>query len=892
MAPIITAVIASGTRLGPYEIESPLGVGGVGEVYRARDTRLGRTVAIKVLAQVADGTERRRRLEVEARALSHLNHPGICTLYDIGSDEHAGAPLTYLVMELIDGETLESALKRGPLSWAQALTYGVQIAEALAAAHRAGIVHGDLKPGNIMVTKSGIKLLDFGLASERRQATTAPPDQVTRTMAIMPGPAVTGTLQYLAPEQIEGNASDERTDLFACGAVLYEMLAGRKAFEGQTPAAVISAILRQDPPPIASLHASVPARVDRVVGACLAKDPDARWQSAADLAQELRWVGSEGAAVARTAARHSWWSWTAAAVALLIGTAIGLAVRDYFRPATPAGPLTRTSVLLPEDLRFAPTGPLGGVGRFAISPDGRRLAFVAIDSSGNQRLWVRSLDALTAMPIPGTEGASSPFWSPDSRRVAFIAQGRLKAVDPSGGMPAVIASAAYNATGAWTDGTILFTPSASSPLAAISDTGGMPRLVTKLDPKSRDVIDRNPYFLPDRRHFLYVAVAAHEGGTTGPRAIYVGSLDDHDTPDPLIMNTGSIAKYSDGQLVFVRDNMLMAQPFDASRFVLSGEPRPIAEDVELTAPGSATFSLSTTGALVYQNAANDGSQLMWLDHEGHELGRVGEPAQYGDVELSPDGQQVADSILNPVSNTRDLWIVDVTRGIRTRLTNDRGDDVMPVWSPDGAEIVFASNRRGHFDLYRKRASGLGEAQLILGSNAEKYPNSWFGQSLLFRIFGAGVDGTRLDTLSMSGPSQPTTFLGPPATQGVFSPDGHAVMYTSPESGRQEVYVVPYPSPSSRLQLSDGGGSYPRWRHDGHEVFYASRDNRLMAVTLSGTPTDLHADQPRSLFEVRPGGRGAFYAVSPDGRFLVNAFRETGPGTSLTIVQNWRTPPAS
>jgi serine/threonine protein kinase/Tol biopolymer transport system component len=885
-------VVASGTRLGPYEIEAPLGVGGVGEVYRARDTRLGRTVAIKVLAPVASGLERRQRLEVEARALSHLNHPGICTLYDIGTTEGPGEPLTYLVMELVDGETLEAVLKRGPLSWEQALTYGVQIAEALAAAHRTGIVHGDLKPGNIMVTKSGVKLLDFGLASERRDPAPAAPDQVTRTMAIVPGPSITGTLQYLAPEQIEGNASDERTDLFACGAVLYEMLAGRRAFEGQTPAAVVAAILRQEPPRITSLRPGVPARIDRVITACLAKDPDARWQSAADLAQELRWVGSESD-TGRQASRRDWWGWAAAAVALLVGAAIGLALRDYFRQPTAPGPLTRTSVLLPEDLRFPPSSALGGVGRFAISPDGQRLAFVAIDSAGNQMLWVRALDSLTAMPVPGTEGASSPFWSPDSRRIAFIAQGQLKAVDPGSGVPVVISTSAYNATGVWGNGIILFTQSAQSPIVAVSDAGGTPKAVTTLDKKSGDIIDRNPYFLPDGRHFLYVAVAARQGGTTGPRAIYVGSIDPHDTPDPLVYTGASIAKYSAGQIVFVRENMLMAQPFDPGTFTLSGDPRPIAEGVELTAPGSASFNMSKTGALVYQSAAGESSQLMWVDREGREIGRIGDPGRYGDVDLSPDGRQVAVSILDPVTNTRDLWVIDVTRGVRTRLTNDRAaDDMAPVWSPDGTEIVFASNRRGHFDLYRKPASGLGDAQLVYGDPAEETPGSWFEHSLLFWSFGGG-NGTRLNVLPLDGtPQKATPFLGPPVTQGVFSPDGRNVMYTSTESGQQEVYVVPYPDAARRWQLSTAGGSWGRWRHDGREAYYASRDNRLMAVTISGPPTDLQVDRPRPLFEIRPGGRGSFYGVVPDGsRFLVNAFRETSAGTSLTIVQNWSTAPA-
>jgi eukaryotic-like serine/threonine-protein kinase len=455
-------VIAPGTHLGPYDIEAPLGSGGAGAVYRARDTRLGRAVAIKVLATTSgvDGAALRDRLQREARAISQLAHPHICTLYDIGVTPDG---VSYLVMELIEGETLEQWLERGPLSFPQVITYATQIADAIGAAHRAGIVHGDLKPGNVMVTKAGVKLLDFGLATEQRHGmSAASPDQVTRTTLVAPT-GITGTLQYLAPEQIEGQPADERSDIFALGAVMYEMVAGRKAFEGQTPASVIAAILRESPPPPSRIRTDAPPALDRLVFACLEKDRTERWQSATDLARELRWLESGSSqSFAPAAARAVWPTRLAIAAGLLLVLAVILLAREYLKAPAAAGVLARSSVMLPEGLQFPAGSTLGGVGRFAISPDGTRLVFVGVDNAGNQMLWLRPLDSLTATPIAGTAGASSPFWSPTSNSIAFFSQGQLKAVTLPGGATRVIAAPAFNATGSWSGDTILFTTTATA----------------------------------------------------------------------------------------------------------------------------------------------------------------------------------------------------------------------------------------------------------------------------------------------------------------------------------------------------------------------------------------------------------------------------------------------
>jgi eukaryotic-like serine/threonine-protein kinase len=862
----------------------------MGEVYRARDTRLDRTVAVKVLkAVLADDPGFRERFEREARSISQLSHPNICTLHDVGE---AGA-VSYLVMEYVEGETLAARLERGQVPLEQALAYAVQIADALDKAHRKGIIHGDLKPANVMLTKAGTKLLDFGLARQLPASPAEVSDSVTRAIPAASAP-VLGTLPYLAPEQLEEKRADARSDIFAFGALLYEVLAGRKAFPGDSHAGVVAAILRSDPPPIASSRPSTPPALDRVVATCLAKDPDERWQNAGDLARELKWIAAGGGlaradeAMARGRRIQIWVGLTA----LLALLAAGLAGALYLRPAPPQRNVYRTSIQLPEGLLFSGAFQIGGVGRFSLSPDGRRMAFVASDPGGNVRLWIRPLDALVAMPLPGTDGAGSPFWSPDSGQIAFVAQGQLKTVDPAGGVPITLTPAA-NATGSWNDGNlIVFTPNQNSPLHAIPATGGTPRPVTQLDPAAGDLLHRNAFFLPDGRHFLYVAVSAREGEATGARALYAGSLD-ADEPARLVLEGGSSAAYSSGHLVFLRDNRLVAQPFDLDRLALTGEPKPITEQVELTGPSSTPFTVAESGMLAYQPASGPGSQLVWFDREGRRLGTLGEPADYGDVEVSPDGRRAAVSVLDGAVNTRDLWVFDIMRGVRSRLTFDPADDVTPVWSADGTRVVFASNRAGHFDLYAKAVSGVGADTLIIKDDTEKYPTAWSpdGGSVLYWTFGS--EGAHMRRLDLGGDRSTTTFIGPPANPGRLSPNGRWVAYYSNESGRSEVYVVSFPTASEKWQLSSAGGSLPQWRGDGREVFYAGRDNRLMAVEIEQRAANLEVGVPRALFEARPVGPRSFFDALPDGqRFLVNSRRGDSLSSSIAILQNWSalTPP--
>jgi Tol biopolymer transport system component len=863
----------------------------MGEVYTARDTRLDRTVAIKVLKPVlSEDPDFRQRFEREARTISQLNHPNICTLHDVGE---AGS-VSYLVMEYVEGETLAARIERGEIPLDQALACGVQIADALDKAHRRGIIHGDLKPGNVMLTKAGAKLLDFGLA---RQLPAAPPDVTDSATRALPmsGTPVLGTLPYLTPEQLEDRRADERSDIFAFGAVLYEVLTGRKAFSGATYAAVVAAIMRADPPAMASLRPSIPPALDRLVATCLSKDPDERWQNAGDLARELRWIASGGGGAGRAAesgTRRGVTGRAWAAIAALLVVALGslVAVAYYLRMGD-AAEVYRTSILLPEGLLFPPAGPLGGVGRFAISPDGRRIVFVASDPGGSVRLWIRPLDSLAATPLPGTDGAGSPFWSPDSRFVAFVAQGQLKTIDVLGGAPFTV-TPAFNATGSWNrDNLILFTPSPASPLFAIPSTGGSPRQVTELDRAKGDVMHRSAFFLPDGRHFVYVAVSAREGETTGARAVNVGSLDATE-PARLVFEGGSSAVYSSGHLVYLRDSRLVAQSFDLDRLELTGEPTPITDQVELTSPTSTGVSVSNTGLLVYQPASGPGSQLVWFDREGRRLGTLGDAADYGDIDLSPDGRRAAVTVLDGTLNTRDIWVFDVARGIRTRLTLDPADDVTPVWSADGTRIVFASNRAGHFDIYEKTATGVGNGTLVYKDESEKYPTAWTsdGRSLLYWTFGNEGALVRLLRLDETPSSRP--LLGPPANPARLSPDGRWVAYYSNESGRLEVYVASFPDGAEKLQLSNAGGSLPQWRGDGQEVFYAGRDNRLMAVSVKPGNGDLEVTAPTALFEARSVGPRAFFDVLPDGqRFLVNSRRSDSPSSSITVLQNWtRLPP--
>jgi Tol biopolymer transport system component/tRNA A-37 threonylcarbamoyl transferase component Bud32 len=884
--------IAAGAQLGPYKVLGPIGAGGMGEVYKALDTRLERTVAIKILPDhLADRAELRERLEREARTVASLNHSHICTLHDIGRQDGTD----YLVMEYLEGVTLAQRSLKGSLPLDQVLQYAIEIADALDKAHRKGITHRDLKPGNIMLTKSGTKLLDFGLAKLKQEVAPANVQLSQLPTAGEPLTAqgtIVGTLQYMAPEQLEGKEVDARTDIFAFGTVVYEMATGKKAFEGKSQASLIAKILETDPPPISSLQPMTPPALDRVVKTCLAKDPDDRWQTASDLKRELKWIAEGGSQAGISAPvvagrkgplRNIRVAWSVAAVLLAV---LALGGFTYFRRAPQDVQTTRF-------LFSPPATPLGAVSTngvsapLAVSPDGRRIAFIVGSADGENLLWVHSLDTLTAQPLPGTEGALSPFWSPDNQFIAFFAGGKLKKIDVSGGPPITICDApGPPAGGAWSQyGVIVFSPTNTTALQRVSASGGVPTAATTL--RAGESSHWRPFFLPDGRHFLYRAMA---GSAVLP--IYMGSLDS--TEGKVLLNSDSNnVVYSQGHLLFLRDTTLMAQPFDAQRIVLTGEAVPVAEQVETQGiPPYGIFSASENGVLAYLGGTSSaGNQLVWFDRTGRQIGVLGDRALYSDLALSPDGKRVSVSIPTQAGKGEDIWLYDVARGLRTRFTFGSGVARDALWSPDGSRIVFSSNRKGHFDLYQKASSGAGSEEVLLEARPDKDAVSWSpdGRSILYMTGYAPTTGTDLFELPLSGDRKPIPFLNTQFNEssGRFSPDGRWVAYVSDESGRNEVYVTSFPGPGGKWQSSVGGGSLPRWRHDGSEIFYLGPDNKLMAAAVNAKGSSFEVGAVKPLFQTHATAYRYSYDVTPDGqRFLISTAPEQ-PGTApITIVLNW------
>ena len=903
--------LAAGTRLGPYEIISAIGAGGMGDVYKAKDTRLDRTVAIKIVR-----TDFSERFEREAKAISALNHPNICTLHDVGRFRAEGAPagqdedVSFLVMEFVDGAPIA-----GPLPLADVLRYGVQICEALEAAHRKSIVHRDLKPANILATRSGIKLLDFGLAKLQPGRTSAPGNEAT--MAALTGAhTIVGTPQYMAPEQIEGREADARSDIFALGCVLYELITGTRAFQGNTASNVMAAILATEPRRIGELAPVTPPALDWVVMRCLAKDPEARWQSARDVALQLKWIADQPAvaADAEPAARPR--------RALLTGLAIGIAITAAVaaiglyvtrgrsqQTATAELPSLQAAVVLPRDLRLAVGEDPSA--RFAISPDGRRLAVVASDPGGD-KIWVRPLDGVTAQAVAGTEGASYPFWSPDSRSIGFVARPggdvvaggspRLMRVDLSSGQVTTLAETTLAAIGAWNrDGVILFTAARNGPIHRVGTSGGVSAPVTTLDRDAGEVQHVHPSFLPDGRHFLYTAIGSKTGGATDPRGVYVGSIDPAEKP-ALLFEGGTNAKFADGHIIFVRNGRLMAQPFDLAgrRFEPGATPRLLAEGVqELGGAGAANagaFSVSDTGVIAYQAVAPVTMQLEWWSRGGQRISALGGQADYADVVLSPDGQRAAVSQLNPVEGTRDLWVFDVKRTVSERVTTNPGDDIAPVWSPTGDRLVYSSGRQGRSDLFQKPSTSADGETLVpvTGLDVGKFAADWSRDDVLIFIAGGRIIArSDLWLLPLAGERRPIAFAESPAveTHARFSPDGKWVVYTSIDSGRFEVYVRPAIGDGPRERVSVNGGRYGLWRRDFSEVFFLSPDNKIMsaAVRVQNGRIQVGAIQP--LFQInfrRVRLDGYPYAVSPDGqRFLVNTLIEDAAPPAISLIVNWR-----
>ncbi len=877
--------LSAGTRLGPYEVAEPLGAGGMGEVYRAKDTRLDRFVAIKVLpAHVAANADLRQRLEREAKTISGLNHPNICTLHDVGHQDG----IDYLVMELLDGESLQERLKKGPLPLGPALRHAIEIADALDKAHRQGVIHRDLKPANVMLTKSGAKLLDFGLAKQAGPgAGVGVSTLATAEKPLTEAGTLLGTFQYMAPEQLEGREADARTDVFAFGAVLYEMVTGRKAFLGKSQASLISAIMQSEPAPISALAPMVPPALERVVRACLAKEADDRWQSAHDVAAELRWIaeagsgaGSPAPAVSRRKNRERL-AWAIAAASLGVATWLGL---SRARPApAPSARVLRTTILLPERVQL---------NNAVLSPDGSRLVFSGIDATGKVQLWVRPLDTDGATPIAGTEGGVLPFWSPDSRNVGFFADKKLKRVEVTGGAPMTLCDV-DGVGGAWAPtGDILFTPPAG-PISRVPAAGGKPTVATRIDTSRGETAHRYPFVLPDGRHFLYLALNVSGNSRDPANRILVGSLDG--SPSKPVIAANYNAQYADGYLLFIRGGdlggSLLAQRFDPVRLETTGDPVTVVDQIGLYPDflGFGDYSVSASGSLVF-DAFRLVTRLEWLDRSGRQTGVFGEPGPHFNPRISPDGMRVAYDLYDTGTQTTQIWVGDVARGVQSRLTTGSSNS-QPVWSPDGSRIAFQSDRKHQADVYVRLASGMGSDEAITDENSQKIPNDWSKDGRFLALFDREPGGNRLIRLSaipVSGDRKPFVVIPPvPNFLGGlrFSPDGHWLAYNSDESGRNEVYVTSFPDGQKRVQISNAGGVEPKWTRGGREIVYAAFDGKVVSAEVDLGPRP-RVGVPRPLFQL-PEGTATGWDVSGDGeRFLLNVPVIKSSAMPLSLVTNW------
>ena len=878
------ATLAAGAKLGPYEITGAIGAGGMGEVYRAWDARLNRTVAIKVLPEQFSGqSESRERFEREAKTIASLNHPHICTLYDVGRE----GGTDYLVMEYIEGETLAQRLAKGPLPLAQVLQYAIEIADALDKAHRKGITHRDLKPGNIMLAKSGTKLLDFGLAKLAQDAAPVTPESQQETMkdAVTAQGTILGTLQYMAPEQVEGKTDqiDPRTDIFAFGVVLYEMATGKKAFEGKTQASLMAKILETDPAPMATLAPMTPPALDHVVKRCLAKDPDDRWQSARDICEQLRWISESGpqkapavpsAGQLNPANRMAW-----IAIAAVLAVAVVAAVFFY---------LHRTPPVEKQAVRFTIGPPEKGTfslglsnAAIALSPDGSKVVFSASTANSGPQLWVRALSSPSAQALPGTENGLDPFWSPDSRSIGFSADGKLKKITLSSGAVETLTEI-RTTIGTWSrEGVVLFVAD-NNTLARVPESGGTVTPVTTLDASRSESAHYWPDFLPDGKHFLYFAES-----NTKPEnnAIFVGSLDSKDRK--LLVKANSNPIYvTAGYLLYYRQGTLMAQPFDADRLQLTGDAIPVAEGVAFNPFGSyAQFAASDSGVLVYRGGGGSVPlTLAWVSRDGAAQPLAATPHNYTFPKISPDGMRVAVGIEE--SGGGQVWVYDTTRDAMSRLTFDGTANVDPLWTRDGKRIVFKGKGNR---LFWQPADGGGAAEQLTSDqrSINDLPGNWSpdGQALLFMETLPKRDLFVLSLKDRKAQPFDTGEVG--ASSPSFSPDGRWIAYTSNESGRTEVYVRPYPGPGGKWQISTEEGNEPLWNPKGRELFYRS-GQKMMAVDYTEQP-EFSAGKPKVLFEgpYVPSPRSlSDYDVSPDGqRFLMLKNAEQRPG-EISVVLNW------
>ena len=877
--------LVPGTRVGAYEIVAPIGAGGMGEVFRAHDARLNRDVAIKVLpASVANDRDRLERFSREARAASSLNHPNILTIHEFGT--HEGRP--YIVSELLEGGDLRASIGGKPLPARRAVDYAVQILDGLAAAHEKGIIHRDLKPGNLFVTREGrVKILDFGLA----KATAQIGDDVTRQELTGSG-VVLGTAGYMAPEQIRGGRADQRSDLFSFGAVLYEMLSGQPAFARSTGVETMTAVLNDDPPDFQERGVAVNPGLDRIVRRCLEKSPERRFQSATDLAFAiggLQTLSDASASASRTVTPPRWRGAAIAAAGVVLIAAIALPMRSWLGGReTMVRPSLELALMTPAD-----TAPSW----VALSPDGRWLAFAAATGSKIQ-LWVRPMGAGAAEPLAGTEGAALPFWSPDSRFIGFFAAGKLRKIEPTGGALTVIADSGVATGGTWSrDGVILFANLGGAGLSKVSANGGAVEQVLPPDVKRQETDYSNPFFLPDGRHFFFNVFSGNPEG----RGTFVGSLDGGDRRKILEESSNVAFAEVPGAgtfLIFPRESALMAQRFDPSTLQLSGEAVTLAPmvgssfDSTGTGVNRRTFTASNSGVIVLDPVVTRlDSHVTWTDRQGREPRLMGDMNLVSMARLSRDGRRVALARRQGDRGNADLWVGASDGGRAERLTFDAGNDIFPVWSPDGSQIAWASNRAGIYDIYRKASTGTGTDELLLAGSGFKLPTDWSpdGRHILYRLVDP-VTHYDLWALPMTPGAKPFPVLQTPANEAaaVLSPDGKWMAYSSDETGRYEVYVQAFPDGGGRRQISTIGGNGPLWRGDGRELYFQAPNGELTAVGIDPATGTITAT-PSTLFSFPAGGIliTPYYSPTSDGqRFLLSQLVQHGERTPLTVLVDW------
>jgi len=908
-----------GQTISHYRILEKLGGGGMGVVYKAEDLTLGRFVALKFLPDQLGGDPLAlERLQREARAASALNHPNICTIHEIGKQNGHH----FIVMEFLDGQTLKHRIGGAPMSTEQLVDFAIQIADALDAAHSRGIIHRDIKPANIFITRRNqAKVLDFGLAklvpelSRVAGGVGVPAAQTVTSEEFLTSPGSTiGTVAYMSPEQVRGEELDVRTDVFSLGVVLYEMATGRQAFPGTTAGVIFHAILERAPARPRSLNPALPAKLEEIISTALEKDRELRCQTAAELRAELKRLKREmdSARAAESGTSRAWvagaadsrwtadlpeaataspvagrakvasreriaWSLVAASVALAL--LLGYLYRREVKSSSHTQ-IIHASINPPEKLQFGFLGDAAGP--VMVSPDGAKLVFAA-----GGHLWLRLLSETAPRRLEGTEDALYPFWSADSRSIGFSADGKLKTLDITGGMPVVLCDAAAVRGGAWnSDGTILFSPSARSEILRVAATGGTPVPITKLD-TSQHTTHRWPSLLPDGKHFLYLAAnhADPRGAGTG---IYIGSVDGKF--NRRLLHSFSKVEYASGYILYLRERTLVAQPFDVNRLEFSGEAVPIAENVtENASTWGGVFSASGNGVLAYAVGNLAGNDLRWFDRQGKILDSLGTGFYYG-PRLSPDGTRLAIDFGDP---NRQIWIFDLRRGIKTRLTFDGGVDAAPVWSPDGSRVAYTALFAGvKSDLQEKKTNGEGQNEEIYHGEDNKVATDWSPDGRFILLDYNYNALSQVYVLPLTGDRKPYPFSKSQFRQrsGHFSPDGRWVAYTSRESGREEVYVAPFPGPGGKFQVSNGGGKMPRWRRDGRELFFISEDFNVMAADVEAKPNEFNAKNARPLFRVslapEATDRAGSFDVSADGtRFIINTNGQDNPST-ISLLLNW------